>query len=266
MKRVIFLRILTAVSAAFFCLSFFSCSKKADDESLVPSVVLFKKAELCLLGRDGAMHPFVSLDRGDTVQAVKNDGKYYIKKIKSPAAESSLSGEQSETAPIENTWLRVVYDSVDFWVKKDCLALNARNAVIIEETENFKFGTLTALSIDSEEEKPAVEIFYFDQDSASIKTAFVNSDCVSTLEDDIAVTQIVEELKTTVRAVPRNELFKRAQQYNPCPKVLAALNAQKIEKQTYSYQKVLNSMKNRGYQVHIDELMTVDQSKDPFAR
>ena len=84
------------------------------------------------------------------------------------------------------------------------------------------------------------------------------------MEDDIIVSSIVEELKVTARAVPRNELFAKAAKYNPGQKVLAALNEQKVEKNTYSYKQVLKSVKKMSYGVNVDELMTVDQSKDPF--
>ena len=78
------------------------------------------------------------------------------------------------------------------------------------------------------------------------------------------MSQIAEDLKVTKRAVPRNELFARASKYKPCKKVLAALNAQKEEKKTYSYQQVLKSVQRMNFGVNVDELMTVDQSKDPF--
>ena len=78
------------------------------------------------------------------------------------------------------------------------------------------------------------------------------------------VSQVVESLKTTKKAVARNELFAKAAKYKPCKKVLAALNEQKVETKSYNYQEVLKSMQRMGFGVNVDELLTVDQSKDPF--
>ena len=38
----------------------------------------------------------------------------------------------------------------------------------------------------------------------------------------------------------------------------------KVETKTYNYQEVLKSMQRMTFGVNVDELMTVDQSKDPF--
>ncbi len=290
----------------FFVLSilFFSCSKKTSEESLAPAVVLTKKAELCLLGRDSKMHPMLNLSAGDSIQAVKINGGYDLKTISVQASGDTEPEENPHSETRKNTktsYIHAVYNNLDFWIKDGELALDSKNAILIEETALFsdsgltvpaegevsslKAGTLIALSLetsvssnkkaDSDPKSysesinagntiPSSKIYYYDKPSKKICQAFCNAESVSTSEDDIAVTQIIEALKVTARAVPRNELFIKASKYNPSPKVLAALNAQKTEKQTYSYQKALKSMKNMRYQVHVDELMTVDQSKDPF--
>lgn len=76
--------------------------------------------------------------------------------------------------------------------------------------------------------------------------------------------QVVEDLRITKRATPRNELFKKAAKYNPCEAVLACLEAEKTEKIENNYQDVLNALPGARYKVNVKELMTVDQSKDPF--
>ena len=116
----------------------------------------------------------------------------------------------------------------------------------------------------SDENPDSVKVFYYDLAKKSVQEAYVLSSSISTLKDDIVVSQIAESLKTTKRAVPRNELFSEAAKYKPCQKVLAVLNEQKVEKKTYSYQEVLKSMQKMSFGVNFEELLTVDQSKDPF--
>ena len=38
-----------------------------------------------------------------------------------------------------------------------------------------------------------------------------------------------------------------------------------VEKLSYNYDEVVNNLRKQLYGVHVDELLTVDQSKDPFA-
>ena len=86
----------------------------------------------------------------------------------------------------------------------------------------------------------------------------------SNKEDDIEVLKIVEQLKVTSKAVARNELFARAEKYNPSPLVKAALDDQMVEKLSYNYEEVVKNLQKQLYGVHVNELLTVDQSKDPF--
>ena len=44
----------------------------------------------------------------------------------------------------------------------------------------------------------------------------------------------------------------------------AALDAEKTEKIENNYQDVLNALPGAKYKVNVPELLTVDQSKDPF--
>ena len=74
----------------------------------------------------------------------------------------------------------------------------------------------------------------------------------------------VKQLRITKRATLRNEIFKRAAKYKPCLKVAAALDAEKTEKIENNYQDVLNALPGAKYKVNVPELLTVDQSKDPF--
>nr|MCR4823073.1 hypothetical protein [Treponema sp.] len=114
------------------------------------------------------------------------------------------------------------------------------------------------------ENSQSVKIFYYDNELKCVQEAYLSSSAISSREDDIVVSQIAEELKITKRAVPRNQLFARAAKYKPCAKVLAALNSQKEEKRTYSYKEAVRNMQKMSFGVNVDELMTVDQSKDPF--
>ena len=137
----------------------------------------------------------------------------------------------------------------------------------IESPQNpLRFSSLIAKTVEklSDENPDSVKVFYYDLAKKSVQEAYVLSSSISTLKDDIVVSQIAESLKTTKRAVPRNELFLEAAKYKPCQKVLAVLNEQKVEKKTYSYQEVLKSMQKMSFGVNVEELLTVDQSKDPF--
>ncbi|MBR7064186.1 MAG: hypothetical protein IKI31_03465, partial [Treponema sp.] len=186
-----------------------------------------------------------------------------------------------------------LYDNVDYWLEKSVFAMNCKTAVTIEKTflyndqdltqkiesaqNPLRFATLIAKPIAetnmnnmvgenslSGANKFAEKIFYYDTNSKSVKEAFVSSLSISEKEDDIVVSQVVESLKVTTRAVPRNEHFAKAAKYKPSAKVLAALNEQKVEKKSYNYQEVVNSLKTIRSGVNVNELLTVDQSKDPF--
>ncbi len=250
-----------------------SCIKKSAaseaDETLVKSTVLLKDAQLYLFGRDEKMHPVLKVSAGEEVYSVFLKDKPQIKK---------LANNQKE-------YVLVVYDNVDYYVEKSCIALKTVPAVVVEKAFVFsdknltkavdsssnplRFSTVIACDYfeeddESKDESETVKIFYYDKEKNDVVEAYISALSISVLEDDIIVSSIVEELKTTTRAVPRNELFSKASKYNPGQKVLAALNEQKVEKKMYSYKQVLKSVKKMSYGVNVDELMTVDQSKDPF--
>ena len=288
-----------AISAIFNI----SCSKKdliieeepepEPVETFISGKILSKKAGLCLFGRDEQMHTVIKLSCGDDISVLEIDGVIDTKFVPDPdsvAACESVKAENSENVPapvISGTeYVHVVHDNLDFWLENTVFALNCENAVAIEKTFLYSDSTLTqkvdspqnplkfaariAKSLEETEDGLATEnpeaakVFYYDTKEKSVREAYVLASSISARIDDIVVSQIAEDLKVTKRAVPRNELFARASKYKPCKKVLAALNAQKEEKKTYSYQQVLKSVQRMNFGVNVDELMTVDQSKDPF--
>lgn len=205
----------------------------------------------------------------------------------SSMTEKSENAENFPEPVIKGTeYVHVVHENMDFWLENTVFALNCENAVAIEKTflyadsalsqkiespqNPLKFAARIAKSLEETEDGLATEnpeaakVFYYDTKEKSVREAYVLASSISARIDDIVVSQVAEELKVTKRAVPRNELFARAAKYKPCKKVLAALNAQKEEKKTYSYQQVLKSVQRMNFGVNVDELMTVDQSKDPF--
>ena len=264
-------------------------------ETFVEGKILAKKGELCLYGRDFEMHPVIKLSAGAEISVLEIDGvidgKFIPEKGEVGSGQTNDSSDSTEnadktaqTSQKGKEFVHVVHENMDFWLDKSVFALNCENAVAIEKaflysdaalTEKMsspqsplKFASLIAVS-KSQGENPsenqnAIKVFFYDSAENSIRQAFVSSASISTKIDDIVVSQIAEELKVTKRAVPRNELFARAAKYKPCQKVLAALNAQKTETQTNSYQEVLKSMQRMSFGVNVDELLTVDQSKDPF--
>ena len=268
-------------------------------ETFVSGKILAKKGELCLFGRDFEMHPVIRLSAGEDISVLELDGVIDIKfvpevkndenleKLTNDSSEKSENLEQVAPTPPNGTeFVHVVHENMDFWIEKSVFALNCENAVAIEKTflysdadlsqkiespqNPLKFAAKIAKSVAADEkiENPenskSMKIFYYDTTKKSVQEAFVSSSSISTRIDDIVVSQIAEELKVTKRAAPRNELFTRAAKYKPCQKVLAALNAQKTETKTYNYQEVLKSMQRMSRGVNVEELLTVDQSKDPF--
>ncbi len=240
-------------------------------ETFLVGKILSKNASLCLFGRDSVMHPVIKLSGGSDVSILEIDGVIDLK---------SVPGKAEGDAEVK--YVHAVHENMDFWIETSVFALNCENAVAIEKTflysdsalsqkidspqNPMKFSALLAKANDEEslENPGAVKVYYYDNALKSVQEAFVSSSSISTRKDDIVVSQIAEELKVTKRAVPRNELFARAAKYKPCQKVLAVLNEQKEEKKTYNYQEVLKSMQRMSFGVNVDELMTVDQSKDPF--
>lgn len=265
-------------------------------ETFTQSVILSKNADLCLLGRDEKMHSVKKLSRGDTLDVLFIEDSadkvgipiIHPKEEAISAGENTKkkeSGEKNEQEPQkpvhQDFYLHVVYDSVDYWLLETEVAMNAENAVTIAKTplyedpklesgkilspESLKFGTAIAKStLHEDSDENSEKIYFWNSDSKKVEYAYARAENISTVKDDVAVMEIVDALKVTKRAVPRNELFKKAAKYKPSAKVKAALDAQSVETRTYSYQEVLKAVSKQRYGVSVPELLTVDQSKDPF--
>ena len=270
-------------------------------ETFIDGKILSKKADLCLFGRDSAMHGVIKLSCGDDISVLEIDGlideKFIPEEGEGGAGQTNDSfistenaDKSGQTSQKGTGYVHVVHENMDFWLEKSVFALRCENAVAIEKTflyadsaltqklespqSPLKFAEKIAKAKDVDESETMVtgeiknpdsaKIFFYDTKEKTVRQAFVQVSSISTRKDDIVVSQIAEELKVTKRAVPRNELFARAAKYKPCKKVLAALNAQKTETKTYNYQEVLKSMQKMSFGVNVDELLTVDQSKDPF--
>ncbi len=254
-------------------------------ESFKTGKIMSKSASLCIFGRDSEMHSLLKLSEGTDVEILELDGKIDSKIIEDIS---------------EKEYFHSVYDNVDFWIEKNVLAFNCESAVAIENTFLFSDPELTKkieskqnplrfsafVAVELSDGKESLEkssedysdkktvpgkaypsskkIFFYDYDLNAVREAYAASDSISSRKDDIIVSKIAMKLRETKKAVARNELFAEAAKYNPCKKVLAVLDDQKVEKKSYNYQEVLQSMQKRSYGVNINELMTVDQSKDPF--
>lgn len=272
-------------------------------ETFIDGKILSKRADLCLFGRDSAMHSVIKLSCGDDISVLEIDGvidEKFVPDEKEGEADvkndsRSAIGENPELPQKGTEYVHVVHENMDFWLEKSVFALRCENAVAIEKTflyadpnltqklespqSPLKFAEKIAKAKDVAEAGSvetgiseagesktldSAKVFFYDTKEKSVREAFVLASSISTRKDDIVVSQIAEELKVTKRAVPRNELFAKAAKYKPCKKVLAALNAQKVETKTYNYQEVLKSMQRMSFGVNVEELLTVDQSKDPF--
>ncbi len=225
------------------------------EERLLPSVVLAPNVSLNILGRDNKMHKMKSLSRGNTFDTVQVNGAVRI-----------LNLYDEEENP--ETYIHAVYDSVDFWIYENYIAKNAVPGIIVEAGDGLKFGQIVALHLSSEEteseESGRVKISYFDREQDKVCEIETGAEKVSTYKDDVEMAAIVEKLRTTTRATPRNELFLKAEKLNASPAMKKILDAEKTEKLSYDYQEVLKTMPGARYIVNVEELNTVDQSKDPF--
>ena len=228
------------------------------EEQLLPSVVLSPNAGLNVLGRDKQMHKMKSLSRGNAFETVQVNGAVITLNLY----------DEKENA---ETYVHAVSENVDFWIYKNYVAENALPAIIIEETAGFKFGQIVALGLDkvegddaAEEDKTKALVYYFDKKQDKVCSILMDQAKVSTCKDDVEMAAIIEKLRVTARATPRNELFLRAEKLNASPAMKKVLEGEKTEKLSYDYQEVLKSMPGSRYIVNVGELNTVDQSKDPF--
>lgn len=228
------------------------------EEQFLPSVVLSPNAGLNVLGRDKQMHKMKSLSCGNAFETVQVNGAVITLNLY----------DEKENA---ETYVHAVSENVDFWIYKNYVAENALPAIIIEETAGFKFGQIVALGLDkveaydaAEEDKTKALVYYFDKNQDKVCSILMDQAKVSTCKDDVEMAAIIEKLRVTARATPRNELFLRAEKLNASPAMKKVLEGEKTEKLSYDYQEVLKSMPGSRYIVNVGELNTVDQSKDPF--
>ena len=245
-----------------------------EPDRFVSAIVLSPSTQLYLEGRDEKMHSIFSLENNDIIEILL-------------AKNSDLP----ETNIKDETYLHAVYDSVDFWIPQSDIALSSESAVVIFDSTLYedaqlltpktdgltklRFGTVIARNLQAEAQEQALveaqpqaseNIFYYDTSKKIVQSGFIKPGNTSDKEDDIEVLKIVEQLKVTTKAVARNNLFARAEKYNPSPRVKAALEDQMVEKLSYNYDEVVKKLQKQLYGVHVDELMTVDQSKDPFGK
>ena len=281
-NRVVFLVCVLLVALA-------SCSKKnkitvedtepvADVEALqepvpepdrfVSALVLSPSTKLYLQGRDNEMHSIFNLKNNDSIEILL-----------------AKDSDEPDRNLDNGTYLHAVYDSVDFWIPESDVALSSESAIVIFDAALYedaqllspktdgltklKFGTIVARNPQPEnqesEQQSYENIFYYDSSKKIVQSGFIKQGSTSDKDDDIEVLKIVEQLKVTKKAVDRNNLFARAEKYNPSPLVKAALDDQMVEKLSYNYEEVVKNLQKQLYGVHVNELLTVDQSKDPFA-
>ena len=240
----------------------------SEPDRFVSAIVLSPSTRLYLQGRDKNMHSIFSLKNNDTIEILLAN-----------------NSDQPETNSENETFIHAVYDSIDFWIPESDIALSSESAVVIFDATLYedsgllspktdgltklRFGTVVARNpqpqTQDSEPQSYENIFYYDTSKKIVQSGFIKQGNTSNKKDDIEVLKIVEQLKVTKKAVDRNNLFARAEKYNPSPLVKAALDDQMVEKLSYNYDEVVNNLRKQLYGVHVDELLTVDQSKDPFA-
>ncbi len=240
----------------------------SEPDRFLSAIVLAPSTSLYLQGRDKNMHSIFNLKNNDAIEILL-----------------AKNSDQAETNLENESFIHAVYDSIDFWIPESDIALSSESAVIIfdstlyEDAEllspktdgltKLRFGTVIARNPQPQPQGSELQsyenIFYYDTSKKTVQSGFIKQGNTSDKKDDIEVLKIVEQLKVTKKAVDRNNLFARAGKYNPSPLVKAALDEQMVEKLSYNYDEVVNNLRKQLYGVHVDELLTVDQSKDPFA-
>ncbi len=240
----------------------------SEPDRFVSAIVLSPSTQLYLQGRDNNMHSILSIKNNTTIEILLVN-----------------NSDELETNLENKTFLHAVYDSVDFWIPESDIAISSESAVVIFDSTLYedagllspktdgltklRFGTVIARNPQPEtqgsEPQSYENIFYYDTSKKIVQNGFIKLGNTSNKEDDIEVLKIVDQLKVTKKAFDRNALFARAEKYNPSPMVKAALDDQMIEKLTYDYDEVVKNLQKQLHGVHVNELLTVDQSKDPFS-
>ena len=240
----------------------------SEPDRFLSAIVLAPSTQLYLQGRDNNMHSIFSLKNNDTIEILLAN-----------------NSEDPEENFVNGAYFHAVYDSVDFWIPQSDIALSSESAVVIFDSTLYedagllspktdgltklRFGTVIARNPQPQSQDTEAQayekIFYYDSSKRIVQSGFIKKGNTSNKDDDIEVLKIVEQLKVTKKALDRNNLFARAEKYKPSPLVKAALDDQMVEKLSYNYDEVVKSLQKQLYGVHVNELMTVDQSKDPFA-
>ena len=240
----------------------------SEPDRFLSAIVLAPSTQLYLQGRDNNMHSIFNLKNNDTIEILLAN-----------------NSEDPEENFANGAYFHAVYDSVDFWIPQSDIALSSESAVVIFDSTLYedagllspktdgltklRFGTVIARNPQPQSQDTEAQsyekIFYYDSSKKMVQSGFIKEGNTSNKEDDIEVLKIVEQLKVTKKALDRNNLFARAEKYKPSPQVKAALDDQMVEKLSYNYDEVVKSLQKQLYGVHVNELMTVDQSKDPFA-
>ncbi len=240
----------------------------SEPDRFVSAIVLSPSTQLYLQGRDKNMHSILSIKNNATIDILLAD-----------------NSDEPETILENKTFLHAVYDSVDFWIPESDIAISPESAVVIFDSTLYedaqllspktdgltklRFGTVIARNpqpkTQGSEPQSYENIFYYDTSKKIVQSGFIKLGNTSNKEDDIEVLKIVDQLKVTKKATDRNYLFARAEKYNPSPMVKAALDDQMIEKLTYDYDEVVRNLQKQLRGVNVNELLTVDQSKDPFS-
>ena len=240
----------------------------SEPDRFLSAIVLAPSTQLYLQGRDNNMHSIFSLKNNDTIEILLVN-----------------NSEDPEENFVNGAYFHAVYDSVDFWIPQSDIAFSSESAVVIFDSTLYedagllspktdgltklRFGTVIARNPQPQSQDTEAQsyekIFYYDSSKKIVQSGFIKQGNTSDKNDDIEVLKIVDQLKVTKKAVDRNNLFARAEKYNPSPLVKAALDDQMVEKLSYNYEEVVKNLQKQLYGVHVNELLTVDQSKDPFA-
>jgi len=231
-----------------------------EPDRFVSAIVLSPSTKLYLEGRDENMHSIFSLKNNDIIEILLAN-----------------NSDEPETNFKNEAYFHAVYDSIDFWIPQSDIALASESAVVIFDSTLYedaglltpktdgltklRFGTVIARNLQQGDSE---NVFYYDTSKKIVQSGFIKPGNTSDKQDDIEVLKIVEQLKVTTKAVARNDLFARAAKYNPSPLVKAALDEQMVEKLSYNYDEVVKNLQKQLYGVDVNELLTVDQSKDPF--
>ena len=102
-----------------------------EPDRFVSAIVLSTSTKLYLQGRDNNMHSFLNLKNNDTIEILLANN--------SDAPETNVTNE---------TYLHAVYDSVDFWIPQNDIALSSECAVVIFDSTLYEDSNLLSPKTD----------------------------------------------------------------------------------------------------------------------